>query len=139
MAKRNHRWTEEDDAIILVGLERGVSIRKIAAQLGPKFTRNMVIGRSRRIRGIVSPREKDKILEAQRRVIARAAEREQQRREIKRIALAEMGIVHNTHAFLGERNKTILIATQAGIPLKTIGEYFGITYQRVQQIRARYG
>jgi hypothetical protein len=119
-------WTPVTDAQLQHLEAKGFSTAKIAAKLGT--TRNSVIGRSQRLRGIY--RTFPSYLREQEETRARAAAR-------KRKMDAVLSKFRQEIARGVARNEAIADARKAGATLTAIGEVLGITRQSVRQILNR--
>jgi hypothetical protein len=116
-------WTPITDARLQQLEAQGLSAAKIADKLGT--TRNSVIGRSQRLRGLY--RTFPSFLRQEREARARGAARKRKmdavlskfRQEITRGVARKEAIAH---------------ARKAGATLQAIGEVLGVTRQRVGQI-----
>jgi hypothetical protein len=119
-------WTPVTDAQLQHLEAKGFSTAKIAAKLGT--TRNSVIGRSQRLRGIY--RTFPSYLREQEETRARGAAR-------KRKMDAVLSKFRQEIARGVARNEAIADARKAGATLTAIGELLGITRQSVRQILNR--
>jgi hypothetical protein len=121
-------WTAEKDKQLRRLEAAGLSAAQIADRLGT--TRNAVIGRSVRLRGLVFPSQ----LQRQRAERALQAARLQQQKERTAAVLASMQrvIARGT-----PRDVAIVSAAKARVTYQAIAEELGLTKQRVQQIVAR--
>ena len=116
-------WTPVTDAQLQRLEAKGFSTAKISAKLGT--TRNSVIGRSQRLRGIY--RTFPSYLREQEKARARIAARKRKMEPV--LAKLRQEIAHGV-----ARNQAIIRARKAGATLQAIGEVLGVTQQRVRQI-----
>lgn len=120
-------WTPELDARVVDGIARGLSRSQIAAELGDGFTRNMVIARHARIRGIVFPSDEARGRQSRERAavqaLARMAHVSEQLAEMDRLLARGL-----------RRNYVIALARRSGLHLEEVGQHIGITRERVRQI-----
>lgn len=118
-------WTPERDAQLRDGEASGLSAAQIARLL--ETTRNAVLCRSARLRGIVFKSE----IERKQRHKLKAELAREERRACESRAISAMA------ADIGNdvpRNKAISKAHAAGATWRAIGCYLGITKQRAQQL-----
>ena len=117
-------WTSARDKRLQALEKKGLSAAQIAKELGT--TRNAVIGRSRRIRGIVYQSDIDSWTRANARRSAEAHKRAALRTEKQKKVIAEMlkAISAGT-----PRPNAMLRAFRAGAFWRQIGEEFGISQQ----------
>src|ERR1700676_2975419 len=117
-------WTAEKDKQLQRLEAAGLSAARIADRLGT--TRNAVIGRSVRVRGMIFPSQ----IQRKRTERALRAAREHQQKERTAAALAAMRrmIARGT-----PRDMAIVSAVKAHLSYRAIGEELGLTKQRVQQ------
>jgi hypothetical protein len=123
-------WTAERDKQLQRLEAAGLSAARIAARLGT--TRNAVIGRSVRMRGLIFASQKEKKSRAR----VRRAEHLRQRQECISNALEHM---RRAIAKGVPRNTAIKSAAKAQATYQAIGDELGLTRQRVQQIVSRRG
>ena len=123
-------WTAERDKQLQRLEAAGLSAAQIAARLAT--TRNAVIGRSVRIRGLIFASQKER--ESRARV--RRAEHLRQRQESISNALEHM---RRAIAKGVSRNTAIKSAVKAQATYQAIGDELGLTRQRIQQIVSRRG
>ena len=120
-------WTDEDDAILRAGYQDRLSARAIGQKLGR--TRNAILGRAFRLAlgsGGGHQRQSERLrAEAARRAEQRRLEKEA-RREALFVALRRL-----KHS---DRNSSIRELRRLGYLLSEIGEFYGITRERVRQI-----
>jgi hypothetical protein len=121
----NAFWSAEKDKQLQRLEAAGLSAAKIAGRLGT--TRNAVIGRSVRLRGLAFPSQREK----QRRKRATRAERLREREERIANGLEQM---RRTISKGVHRDIAIKSAAKAGATYEAIGKELGLTRQRVQQI-----
>jgi hypothetical protein len=121
-------WTAEKDRQLRRLEAAGLSAAQIADRIGT--TRNAVIGRSVRLRGLIFPSQ----LRRQRREQALRAARLRREKERTAVALAAMrrAIARGT-----PRDVAIVSAVQAHVTYQAIADELGLSRQRVQQIVAR--
>ena len=121
-------WTAEKDKQLQRLEAAGLSAAQIAGRIGT--TRNAVIGRSARVRGLIFPSQ----LRRQRRDRALLAARLRQQKERIAVPLASMrrAIARGT-----PRNIAIVLAVKAHVTYQAIADELGISRQRVQQIVSR--
>src|SRR6202162_1889890 len=121
-------WTTEKDKRLQRLEAAGLSAAQIADRLGT--TRNSVIGRSVRLRGLIFPSQ----LQKQRSERALRAARLRQQKERTAVSLASMrrAIARGT-----PRNVAILLAVKAHVTYQAIADELGLSRQRVQQIVSR--
>jgi hypothetical protein len=122
-------WTAEKDKQLRRLEAAGLSAAQIAGRLGT--TRNAVIGRSVRLRGLIFPSQ----LEREQRERALRAARLRERKERTTASLTSMrrAIAKGT-----PRNAAIVAAVtgSASVTYRAIADELGLTRQRVQQIAA---
>jgi hypothetical protein len=121
-------WTAEKDRQLRRLEAAGLSAAQIADRIGT--TRNAVIGRSVRLRGLIFPSQ----LRRHRREQALRAARLRRDKERTAVALAAMrrAIARGT-----PRDVAIVSAVQAHVTYQAIADELGLSRQRVQQIVAR--
>jgi hypothetical protein len=121
-------WTAEKDKHLQRLEAAGLSAAQIADRIGT--TRNAVIGRSARLRGLIFPSQ----IQRQRSERALHAARLRQQKERTVVSLASMrrAIVKGT-----SRNVAIVLAVKAHVTYQAIAQELGLTRQRVQQIVSR--
>lgn len=124
----NAFWSAEKDKQLQRLEAAGLSAAQIADRLGT--TRNAVIGRSVRLRGLVFPSQREK----QRLRWVRRAERLREREERIANGLEQM---RRTIAKGLHRDIAVKSAAKVGTTYEAIGEELGLTRQRVQQIVSR--
>jgi hypothetical protein len=124
-------WTPERDARLQRLEAEGLSGAKIAERLGT--TRNAVIGRSSRLRGLfyTFPSYLKQKKEAQARSVAFQKER-------KRLREARLAKLRQDLARGVARNTAIAAAVKSGLPYQAVGDVFGLTRERIRQIANRY-
>jgi hypothetical protein len=117
-------WTPARDKRLQALEQEGLSAAQIAKKLGT--SRNAVIGRSRRLRGIVYQSDIDSWTRANARRSAEAHKRAAVRAEEQKKAIADMA-----RALAGgmPKPKAMLRAFRAGAYWRQIGEHFGISQQ----------
>jgi len=120
-------WTAEKDKQLQRLEVAGLTAAQIADRIGN--TRNAVIGRSVRLRGLIFPSQ----LRRQRREQALRAARLRQKKERMAAPLAAMrrAIARGT-----PRNAAIVSAVKAHVTYQAIADELGLSRQRVQQIVA---
>jgi hypothetical protein len=123
-------WTADKDRRLQRLEAAGFSAAQIADRIGA--TRNAVIGRSVRLRGLVFPSQ----VQRQRAERALHAARVHQRKERNSAALATM---RRMMARGTPRDVAIVSAVKARATYQAIADELDITRQRVQQIVARSG
>ena len=125
-------WTPERDRRLQAFEERGLSARAIADKLGT--TRNAVLGRSQRLRGltITYPWYVEK--ERERRALAEPKRRERDRRA--RVALE---MLRADLAKGAARDVAASAARRRGATYQAIANELGLTRQRVSQIAGERG
>jgi hypothetical protein len=121
-------WTTEKDRQLQRLEAAGLSAAQIADRLGA--TRNAVIGRSVRLRGLTFPSQ----IKRQRAQRAVRAERLHQHRE--RIA-ASLAAMRRMMAKGTPRDTAIVSAVKSRATYQAIADELGLTRQRVQQIIAK--
>jgi hypothetical protein len=121
-------WTAEKDRQLQKLEAAGLSAAQIADRLGA--TRNAVIGRSVRLRGLVFPSQ----IRRERAQRALVAARRQQHKE--RIAAA-LAVMRRAIAKGTPRDTAIVLAVRARATYQAIADELGLTRQRVQQIIAK--
>jgi hypothetical protein len=121
-------WTAEKDKRLQRLEAAGLSAAQIADHI--RTTRNAVIGRSARLRGLIFPSQ----LRRHRRERALRAARLRQQKERTAVSLASMrrAIASGT-----PRNTAIALAVKAHVTYQAIADELGISRQRVQQIVSR--
>jgi hypothetical protein len=121
-------WTAERDKQLRRLEAAGLSAAQIAGRIGT--TRNAVIGRSVRLRGLIFPSQ----LRRQRREQALRAARLRREKERSAVWLAAMrrAIARGT-----PRDVAIVSAVKAHVTYQAIADELGLSRQRVQQIVAR--
>ncbi len=121
-------WTSERDRQLRRLEAAGLSAAQIADRLGT--TRNAVIGRSVRLRGLTFPSQ----IQRQRTKRASRAAHVRQQKEQAALTLAAMRrlIARGTH-----RDTAIVSAVRDQVTYQAIANELGLTRQRVQQIVAR--
>jgi hypothetical protein len=121
-------WTAEKDKQLRRLEAAGLSAAQIADRIGA--TRNAVIGRSARLRGLVFPSQ----LRRQRIEQAMRAARLRQKKERMAAPLATMrrAIARGT-----PRDAAIVAAVKARVTYQAIADELGLSRQRVQQIVAK--
>jgi transposase len=117
-------WTPARDRRLKALEAQGFSAAEIAGRLGT--TRNAVIGRSRRLRGVVYQSDIDSWTRANARRSEEAHARAAARAEKQRKVLAEMA---KAVAAGMPKPKAMLRAFRAGAFWRQIGEHFGISQQ----------
>jgi hypothetical protein len=131
-------WTPARDRRLQALEAEGFSAAQIARKLGT--TRNAVIGRSRRLRGIVYQSDIDSWTRANARRSEEAHERAAARAEKQRKVIAEMA---KAVAAGMAKPKAMLRAFRAGAFWRQIGEHFGISqqaaYETAKKARRRGG
>ena len=121
-------WTAEKDRQLQRLEAAGLSAAQIADRLGT--TRNAVIGRSVRVRGLIFPSQ------IQRRRTERALQAALEHRKKERTAAA-LAAMRRLMARGTPRDVAIVSAVKAHLSYREIGDELGLTKQRVQQIVAR--
>jgi len=117
-------WTPSRDKRLLAQQAAGRTAAQIAKTLG--VTRNAVIGRSRRLRGIVYHSDIESWTRANARRAEEARKRAQVRRVAQRKALREL-------ARAVPVGKAMSRAHKAGALWRQIGDYFGISQQAAHE------
>jgi hypothetical protein len=117
-------WTRSRDKRLLAQQAAGRTAAQIAKTLG--VTRNAVIGRSRRLRGIVYQSDIDSWRRANARRAQEARKRAQVRRVAQRKALRDLARAVTRGMPVG---KAMSRAHQAGALWRQIGAYFRISQQ----------
>ena len=117
-------WTPARDKRLLALQAEGLSAAQIAKKLGT--SRNAVIGRARRLRGIVYQSDIDSWKRANARRSAEAHKRASARADQQKKALAEMAKALNAGV---PKPKAMLRAFRAGAYWRQIGDHFGISQQ----------
>src|SRR5436190_17327864 len=117
-------WTRSRDKRLLAQQAAGRTAAQIAKTLG--VTRNAVIGRARRLRGIVYQSDIDSWKRANARRSAEAHKRAATRADQQKKALAEMAKALNAGM---AKPRAMLRAFRAGAYWRQIGDYFGISQQ----------
>lgn len=130
--RRGSFWTPERDRRLQAYEAEGLSGAAIAERLGT--TRNAVLGRSQRLRGLT--RTYKGYVNLLRRLRAATAPRlrERQRRRRETIARMRAEIAKGV-----PRNVAIKSALKRGATLQAIADEVGVTKQRVQQISVENG
>lgn len=118
-------WTAEKDKQLHRYEAAGLSAAQIADRLGT--TRNAIIGRSVRLRGLVFPSQREK----ERRERAKRAEHLRQHEERIANALEQM---RRAMAKGAPRNVAIASAVKARATYQAIGDELGLSRQRIEQI-----
>jgi hypothetical protein len=121
-------WTAEKDRQLQKLEAAGLSAARIADRLGA--TRNAVIGRSVRLRGLVFPSQ----VRRERAQRALSAARLHQHKE--RVAAA-LVVMRRALAKGAPRDTAIVLAVKARATYQAIADELGLTRQRVQQIIAK--
>lgn len=121
-------WTPKQDRKLKQLLDAGLSASEAAEKLG--VTRNAVIGRKNRIARTIFPCD----LRQRERAATGRLVREHKRNCQQASALA---VLHEALASGKPRNAAIIAALDAGATLRTIGDVFGVSRQRIEQIRNR--
>ena len=121
-------WTAEKDKQLRRLEAAGLSAAQIGDRLGT--TRNAVIGRSARLRGLIFPSQ----IQRQRTERALRAERLRQQKEQAALSLASM---RRLIARGMPRDMAIVSAVKDQVRYQAIADELGLTRQRVQQIVAR--
>lgn len=117
-------WTAARDKRLQALQAEGLSAAQIAKKLGT--SRNAVIGRSRRLRGIVYQSDIDSWTRANARRSAEAHKRAAVRAEQQKKAIADMAKALAAGML---KPKAMLRAFRAGAYWRQIGEHFGISQQ----------
>src|SRR5262252_8980331 len=117
-------WTSARDRRLQALEQEGLSAAQIAKKLGT--SRNAVIGRARRLRGIVYQSDIDSWKRANARRSAEAHKRASARADQQKKALAEMTKALNAGV---AKPRAMLRAFRAGAYWRQIGDYFGISQQ----------
>jgi hypothetical protein len=117
-------WTPSRDKRLLAQQAAGRTAAQIAKTLG--VTRNAIIGRSRRLRGIVYQSDIDSWTRANAQRAEEARKRAQVRRVAQRKALRDLARAMARGVPVG---KAMARAHKAGALWRQIGEYFGISQQ----------
>src|SRR4029453_7992495 len=117
-------WTTSRDKRLQALEQEGLSAAQIARKLGT--SRNAVIGRSRRLRGIVYQSDIDSWTRANARRSEEAHARREVRAEKKKKVIADMAKA--TAAGMAKPT-AMLRAFKAGAFWRQIGEHFGISQQ----------
>jgi hypothetical protein len=120
-------WTSEKDKQLRKLEAAGLSAAQIADRIGT--TRNAVIGRSVRLRGLVFPSQ----VQRQRSERALRAARLHQKKERTAASLAAM---RRVMAKGMSRDVAIVSAVKGRVSYQAVAEELGLTRQRVQQIVA---
>src|SRR5260370_13616705 len=118
-------WTAEKDKQLRRLEAAGLSAAQIADRLGT--TRNTVIGRSVRLRGVIFPSQ----IQRQRTERALQAARLHQQKERTAVSLASM---RRVVARGTPRDMAIVSAVKAHVTYQAIADELGLSRQRVQQI-----
>jgi hypothetical protein len=121
-------WTAEKDKQLQRLKAAGLSAAEIADRIGK--TRNAVIGRSVRLRGLIFPSQ----LRRQRSEQALRAARRRHGKERTAVALAAM---RRALAKGAPRDVAIVSAVKAHATYQAIADELGLSRQRVQQIVSR--
>jgi hypothetical protein len=121
-------WTAERDKQLQRLEAAGLSAAQIADRL--RTTRNAVIGRSARLRGLIFPSQ----IQRQRSERALHAARLRQQKEHAALSLVSM---RRTIARGTPRNVAIALAVKARVTYQAIADELGVSRQRVQQIVSR--
>jgi hypothetical protein len=118
------KWTSARDKRLLTQQATGRTAAEIAKSLG--VSRNAVIGRSRRLRGIVYRSDIESWARANARRSEEAKVRMKARQKAQRKALRELAgaMARGMH-----RGQAMSRAHRAGALWRQIGEYFGISQQ----------
>src|SRR5262245_29436362 len=124
---RGSFWTPERDRRLQAYEAQGLSAAAIAERLGT--TRNAVLGRSQRLRGLTLTYEWYVEKKRQWRAAGEPQRREKQRRERAAIERMRKEIAKGV-----PRNLAILSARKRGATYRAIGEEIGMTRQGVAQI-----
>src|SRR5215475_14174824 len=117
-------WTSARDKRLQALEQEGLSAAQIAKKLGT--SRNAVIGRSRRLRGIVYQSDIDSWTRANAQRAEEARKRAQVRRVAQRKALRDLARAMARGVPVG---KAMSRAHKAGALWRQIGKYFGISQQ----------
>jgi hypothetical protein len=120
-------WSPDTDTRLQRLEAEGLSAAKIAEKLGT--TRNAVIGRSQRLRGLY--RTFPFFLRREREARARSAARQKERQRKTDAVLAKF---RQDLARGVARNVAMIQARKAGATLQAIGDVLGLTKERVRQI-----
>jgi hypothetical protein len=120
-------WTAEKDKQLRRLEGAGLSAAQIAPRLGT--TRNAVIGRSVRLRGLIFPSQRQR--EQKERALRAARLREQRERTTASLASMRRAIAKGM-----PRNVAIVAAATGSVTYQAIADELGLTRQRVQQIAA---
>jgi hypothetical protein len=118
-------WTAERDRQLQRLEAAGLSAAQIADRFGT--TRNAVIGRSVRLRGLIFPSQ----IQRQRTERTLQVERLRQQKERAALSLASM---RRVIAKGTPRNVAIVSAVKANVTYQAIADELGLSRQRVQQI-----
>lgn len=118
-------WTQARDKRLQKLVKAGLSAAQIGERIGA--SRNAVIGRSARLRGIIFPSQVRRAEEDLARRIAR-------RKEKKRRTDAMLSAMRHAIAQRIPRDQVIAKAVKAGLTYQAIGDELGISRQRVHQI-----
>jgi hypothetical protein len=121
-------WTAEKDKQLRKLEAAGLSAAQIADRLGT--TRNAVLGRSVRLRGLTFPSQIQR--ERTKRALHAADLRQREERAALSLASMRRLIARGT-----PRNMSILSAIRDQVTYRAIGDELGISWQRVQQIVTR--
>jgi DNA-binding CsgD family transcriptional regulator len=121
---RTH-WSPARDKRLLKLLRAGLSAAEIGERMGT--SRNAVIGRSARLRGIIFPSQV-------RRAEEELALRNARRKEKKRRNEIMLSAMRHALAQRMPRDQVIAKAVKAGLTYQAIGDELGISRQRVHQI-----
>jgi hypothetical protein len=117
-------WTPSRDKRLLAQQAAGCTAAQIAKTLG--VSRNAIIGRSRRLRGIVYQSDIDSWARANARRSQEARKRMRVRRVKQRKALRELA---RAVARGVDKGKAMAQAHRAGALWRQIGKYFGVSQQ----------
>ena len=121
-------WTAEKDKQLQRLEAAGLSAAQIADRLGT--TRNAVIGRSVRLRGLIFPSQ------TQRQRTERASRAERLDQQRKRMA-ASQASMRRAIARGTPRDTAIVSAVRAHVTYQAVADELGVSRQRVQQIVSR--
>jgi hypothetical protein len=121
-------WTAERDKQLQRLEAAGLSAAQIADRTGT--TRNSVIGRSVRLRGLIFPSQRQRLRSE--RALHAARLRQQKERTAVSLASMRRAIVKGT-----PRNAAIVLAVKAHVTYQAIADELGLSRQRVQQIVSR--
>jgi hypothetical protein len=118
-------WTPKRDKRIQELQRAGLSASQIGEKIGT--SRNAVIARAARLRGVVFPSQV-------RRAKEELAERVARRKEKKRHRDAVLSAMRHALSQDVPRDVVIARAVKAGLTYQAIGDEFGVSRQRVHQI-----